>query len=75
MKFNSDGGWSSLIANTKARFSPVNDIHETGTRVVISSDRDVSPMSPLVAVQTMVEDAEGRWSKDEALGLCSKHTH
>lgn len=70
-----EGGWLSIIANTRSRFSPIIDIHETGAHVVISSDWDVSPMSPLVAVQTMVENAEGRWSKEEALAFVLKaHT-
>ena len=64
---NEEGGWISIIANTNARFSPVIDIHGTGARVVISSDWDVSPMSPLVAVQTMIEQSAGRWTKDQAL--------
>ena len=72
---NEEGGWISIIANTNARFSPIIDIHETGARVVISSDWDVSPMSPLVAVQTMIEQSEGRWTKDEALEFVLKaHT-
>ena len=72
---NEEDGWISIIANTKARFSPVINIHETGARVVISSDWDVSPMSPLVAVQTMIEQSEGRWRKDEALEFILKaHT-
>ena len=64
-----EDNWASPIENTKARFSPVIDIHETGARVVISSDWDVTPMSPLVAVQTMIEWADGIWSKDEALAF------
>ena len=64
-----DGGWFSLIANTQALFSPLIAIYEAGAPIVISSDWDVSPMSPLVAVQTFVQAWEGIWSKDERLAF------
>ena len=72
---DSGGSWISLIANTQAEFSPLNEIHDAGGRIVISSDWDVSPMSPLVAVQTFVRDWAGDRTKDEALAFVLKaHT-
>lgn len=67
-----DDGWFSIIANTTAEFTPVLALHDSGARVVLSSDWDVAPMSPLVAIEAMIDFAEGVWSEDDAVAFAIK---
>lgn len=64
-----DDWWDTMVGETDSLISPAVEIFDTGGKVVLSSDWDVSYMSPLVSIEIFTETyAEGN-NKDALIAF------
>jgi predicted amidohydrolase YtcJ len=69
---NPDGDWQRLYENTKSDINALPEIYETGARIVLSSDWDVSSVNPLVSIENAFASFDEVIPIDEILPFAIK---
>lgn len=67
-----DDFWDRLFVHTESNLDSIPEIYQTGARIVLSSDWDVSYMDPLVSIQNAVDKFSEVMTREEILAFAVK---